>query len=370
MYVLKSRLYRIFERFARSLGILEIQSRLDHLETHHKNLDTHFKNLEATQANLFQGLVEQSENAKNVIPMIQAVDQLNETRTRKLVLDAKLEQEQLFREQPHQTMSAVRDLIDDLLVQLRRDLDGVRAQVRSTPPLSIEAGHTHEVSSPIIDNALYVSLEDRFRGDAQIVAQRQSAYIPFVSTVASPSIPVLDLGCGRGEWLLLLKERNIAAIGVDSNDVAIAECIALGLEVRQGELLSTLKDTPSHSIRAVTMFQVLEHLSFDVVVEVVRESLRVLIPGGIFIGEIPNCETLRVGASTFWIDPTHQRPLYPAVLEFIATQVGFRSVVGKYSSPLSPAPELEGVPQEIADVIRDLHYKVNGPGDFAVIAKA
>ena len=361
--MMKSRLYRIFERLARSLGVLEMQSRLDRLETSHKNLEADHRSLESSQKNLLQGLVEQSENAKALIPMIQSVDRLNETRTRKLVLDAKLEQE-------HSIMSAVRQLTDDMLVQLRRDLDGVRAQVRSAPLASTEASQTQAVSSSVIDDALYVSLEDRFRGDAQIVAQRQSEYIPFVSTVASPSTPVLDLGCGRGEWLLLLKEKNIASIGIDSNNAAVAECTALGLEVKKAELLSTLNATPSNSLGAVTMFQVLEHLPFNLVVEVIRESLRVLIPGGIFIGEIPNCETLRVGASTFWIDPTHQRPLYPAVLEFIAAQVGFQSVEGKYSSPLSPAPDLESVPEDIASVIRDLHYKVNGPGDFAIIAKA
>jgi SAM-dependent methyltransferase len=342
---MKSRLYRIFERFARSLGILEMQSRLDSLEAQLKRLET-------SQKSLLQGLVEQSENAKTLISMIQSVDRLNETRTRKLILDAKLEEDH------------------HLVVQLRRDLDGIRAQVRSAPLDAIGVSHGQEVTSPVIDDALYVSLEDRFRGDVRIVAQRQSEYIPFISKVASPSTPVLDLGCGRGEWLLLLKEKNIASIGIDSNDAAVAECTALGLEVKKAELLSTLNATPSNSLGAVTMFQVLEHLPFNLIIEVIRESLRVLIPGGIFIGEIPNCETLRVGASTFWIDPTHQRPLYPAVLEFIAEQVGFQSVERKYSSPLSPAPDLKGVPEDIADVLRDLHYKVNGPGDFAIIAKA
>ena len=118
------------------------------------------------------------------------------------------------------------------------------------------------------------------------------------------------------------------------------------------------------------MFQVLEHLPFDVVVNVLREARLVLIPGGVFIGEVPNSETLRVGASTFWIDPTHQRPLFPAVLAFLASSVGFAGVTGKYSSPLAPTPDLIGLPDTATKTILDLHHAINGPGDFALIATA
>jgi SAM-dependent methyltransferase len=354
--VLKSHLYRVFERFARALGIPDVQSRLDQIEIRQKDF-------EVSQANLFQGLLEQSENAKNVIPMIQTVDRLNETRTRKLILDAKLEQE-------HQLMTQVGKLIDDALVQLRRDLDGIRAMVGTSGQVSRSLVDAQVVEPQNIDDALYVSLEDRFRGDKATVIERQSEYLQYVVSVATSNSPVLDLGCGRGEWLQLLRQEGIPSHGVDGNDAAVAECLNLGLDVKHSELLTALKETSSQSIGAVTMFQVLEHLPFNVVIDVLRESLRVLIPGGVFIGEIPNCETLRVGASTFWIDPTHQRPLYPAVLEFLASQVGYKSVEGRYSSPLSPPLELNEVPEEISSVLRELHYRVNGPGDFAIIAKA
>ncbi len=337
MWVLKSALYRVFERFARALGVLEVQSRLDHLEILHEKL--------------LQAIVEQSENAKTVIPMIQAVDRLNETRSRTLVFDAKLE-------------------IDNVLVQLRRDIDGIRALSNSAPVAS--KGDAQEItrSTSVIDDAFYISLEDRFRGDTKLITDRQKEYLPFISDIVNDSTPLLDIGCGRGEWLDLLKSEGIASRGVDSNQSAVAECQEKSLNVTNSDLLTALINTPSQSLGSVTMFQVLEHLPFDVVVNVLRESLRVLVPGGVFIGEIPNCETLRVGASTFWIDPTHQRPLYPAVLEFIASEVGFRSTKGRYSSPLALTPVIDHLPEQVANIILDLHYRVNGPGDFAIIATA
>lgn len=361
--MLKSWLYRLFERLARALGILDIQARLDQIDGRHREVLDRLNNLENSQEKLFQALFEQSENAKEVIPMIQAVDRLNETRTRKLILDSKLEQE-------HQMTTQVRTLMDELLIQFRRDLDGLRAVVKSAQIVEGQTPLEPHTKHTFIDDALYVSLEDRFRGEVAEISERQRQYLPYVASIASSSTPVLDLGCGRGEWLHLLMEEGIPSKGIDSNFSAVAECLRLGLEVNQSELLSALSNTPSQSIGAITMFQVLEHLPFDLVIEVLRESLRVLVPGGVFIGEIPNCETLRVGASTFWIDPTHQRPLYPAVLEFLARQVGFKSVEGKYSSPLAPELNLDGVPNSIASTLQDLHHKINGPGDFALIATA
>ena len=363
MEVLKSWLYRIFERLARALGILDIQSRLDRIDDVQREIQGRQDDFHLTHEKLYQALFEQSENAKEIIPMIQSVDRLNETRTRKLILDAKQEQES-------QLMSDVKQLMDDLLVQFRRDLDGLRAVVKKGPTRQESASQDNRPTSFVIDDALYVSLEDRFRGEASLVSSRQKEYLPYVREFASSSNPVLDLGCGRGEWLELLKQEQIPARGVDSNETAVSECLNRGLQVTRSEILQALSDTASNSVGAVTMFQVLEHLPFDAVVQVLRECLRVLTPGGVFIGEIPNCETLRVGASNFWIDPTHQRPLYPAVLEFLATQVGFKSVEGKYSSPLEPALDLHDVPDQIALALSDFHYKINGPGDFAVIARA
>jgi O-antigen chain-terminating methyltransferase len=268
-----------------------------------------------------------------------------------------------------QVVNEVRNHLESELNVAKRDLDNLRRMAGTQSP-TISATPTKAQAPAVIDDALYISLEDHFRGDKATVHQRQMEYLPYMSHMVSDQFPLVDLGCGRGEWLQVLKENGISARGIDSNTACVAECTENGLSASLGELLETLTQLPDASCGSITMFQVLEHLPFDVVVNVLRESRRVLIPGGVFIGEVPNSETLRVGASTFWIDPTHQRPLFPAVLAFLASSVGFTGVDGKYSSPLAPTPDLTGLPDSASKTILDLHHAINGPGDFALIATA
>jgi O-antigen chain-terminating methyltransferase len=268
-----------------------------------------------------------------------------------------------------EVVNEVRAHLEKELGVAKRDLDNMRRMASTQSPTPSASPSTPQ-APVVIDDALYISLEDHFRGDKATVHQRQMEYLPYVSHIVSDQFPLVDLGCGRGEWLQVLKENHVSARGIDSNTACVAECTENGLSASLGELLDTLTQLPDASCGSITMFQVLEHLPFDVVVNVLREARRVLIPGGVFIGEVPNSETLRVGASTFWIDPTHQRPLFPAVLAFLASSVGFSGVTGKYSSPLAPTPDLSGLPDSASKTILDLHHAINGPGDFALIATA
>jgi O-antigen chain-terminating methyltransferase len=268
-----------------------------------------------------------------------------------------------------QVVNEVRSYLEAELNVAKRDLDNLRRMSATQSPAT-GAAPSKPQAPAVIDDALYISLEDHFRGDKATVHQRQMEYLPYISHIVSEQFPLIDLGCGRGEWLQVLKENHVSARGIDSNTACVAECTENGLSASLGELLDTLTQLPDASCGSITMFQVLEHLPFDVVVNVLREARRVLIPGGVFIGEVPNSETLRVGASTFWIDPTHQRPLFPAVLAFLASSVGFSGVTGKYSSPLAPIPDLAGLPDSATKTILDLHHAINGPGDFALIATA
>jgi len=393
--VLKPVLTRVFARVARLLGIPEIQHRLDLANSQLRDLreshrtDPRFGTLERhLERRTQQQITDQAAHTQQQITDQAAHTQQQITDLRQLLNEAQqliitsttahLEtvvnavQASLIATTTHHTEQVVNEVRDHLETELniaKRDLDNVRRMTSTQSPATSAMPSTPQAPA-VIDDALYISLEDHFRGDKEAVHQRQLQYLPYISDIVSGEFPLIDLGCGRGEWLQVLKENHIVARGIDSNAACVAECTENGLSASLGELLDTLTHLPDASCGSITMFQVLEHLPFDIVVNVLREARRVLIPGGVFIGEVPNSETLRVGASTFWIDPTHQRPLFPAVLAFLASSVGFSGVTGKYSSPLAPTPDLTGLPENASKTILDLHHAINGPGDFALIATA
>jgi len=268
-----------------------------------------------------------------------------------------------------QLSDMLRRQVDTIVAQLRRDVDAVRG-LSTQPQVVAPLGGVAALTTPIVDEALYVALEDRFRGEQKTIRERQRSYVPLIEAVDDQINPVLDFGCGRGEWLEILRDSGITARGVDSNRVCVHECTQKGLDVVRGDLFEVLDALADSSARAVTFFQVFEHLPFSRLPDVLRAFRLVLVPGGVLIAEMSITENLTVAASTFWIDPTHERPLHPLVLKFLAEQTGFDHIQGVYSSPLVlPEKGLEdGSSLDIA--VSRIHNLVYGPADFALVATA
>jgi SAM-dependent methyltransferase len=174
-------------------------------------------------------------------------------------------------------------------------------------------------------DSLYLAFENQFRGTQEEIAERASFYIPYMDEAhaGTREAPIIDIGCGRGEWLTLLKDRGYVAKGVDSNHDMIQLCKAKFLDVTEDDLLEFLRAQRTDGFGAVTGFHIVEHLPLSELVELFDQSLRVLKPGGIAIFETPNPENLIVGACNFYIDPTHTKPIPPALLKFVAEQRGF-----------------------------------------------
>lgn len=174
----------------------------------------------------------------------------------------------------------------------------------------------------------YRAFEEKYRGPRWLIKERLHVYLPFIRTLLQANLKgqAIDLGCGRGEWLELLINEGIKPTGVDLDEGMLAACQQLGLPAVQADALDYLSQTESNSQLVISAFHVVEHISFEKLRALVSESMRVLKPGGLLILETPNPENIAVSTRNFYLDPTHQRPIPPQLLAFVAEFEGFERV--------------------------------------------
>lgn len=171
----------------------------------------------------------------------------------------------------------------------------------------------------------YRAFEDRHRGSRELIKSRLQTYRPFIEPLigANEIFYGVDLGCGRGEWLETLGEMGISAVGVDLDEGMLSACSERGLKTIRGDAIAYLSALQSGSQLVVSAFHVVEHISFDKLQQLVQEAHRVLKPGGVLIMETPNPENIMVATCSFYLDPTHNRPIPPDLLMFMTEFSGF-----------------------------------------------
>ena len=189
--------------------------------------------------------------------------------------------------------------------------------------------------------ASYLAFEDLHRGDRQEIKRRQAVYLPHFQEAATPAAPVLDLGCGRGEFLEAAKEAGIPARGVDINPEMAALGRELGLEVITADGLEYLRGCQPESLGGILMSQVIEHLSLDELTELVGLCASRLIPGGVLIAETINPQCLSTFAGAFYLDLTHNKPIHPEAARFLWRWAGLSQVEVIYLSPVPPEHRLQ-----------------------------
>jgi SAM-dependent methyltransferase len=251
------------------------------------------------------------------------------------------------------------DLARSELVSLRRSIDGThkRRTAPAPPPVPFAAEE-------------YVAFEKRFRGDSDDIRGRLATYVEHFEGKA----PVVELGCGRGEFLELLREAGVEARGIDDNREMVGDCRDRGLAVEEGDLLPYLKSLPEESVGGIFAAQVVEHLPPPVLRDALSESHRVLRKGGRIVLETVNAKSVLALIESFYRDLTHQKPLHPETLDFLLRACGFREVSIEYRSPVDERVKLLTVPPEDAtartlnDNIRKLNALLFGDLDYAAIA--
>lgn len=176
-----------------------------------------------------------------------------------------------------------------------------------------------------MNNNFYRAFEECHRGSVELITSRLQVYLPFITPMKTLTerVTVLDLGCGRGEWLGLMQEQGFHAIGVDLDAGMLSACKQRGFTVTHTDAVNYIKNCADESVHIVSAFHFVEHIPFDTLKEVVAQIYRVLKPGGLLIFETPNSENLLVGTSSFYLDPTHERPVPAQLLEFLMDYTHF-----------------------------------------------
>lgn len=211
---------------------------------------------------------------------------------------------------------------------------------------------------------------DRFRGSPEHVRRAQSAYLRWFPDAAAG--PVVDLGCGRGEFLELLRERGIAAIGVESDPELVQAGRARGLEVRPGEAVAELQRCGDATLGGIVAFQVIEHLPFPRLLELLALARRKLRPGGCLVLETVNVQSVFPWTRAWSMDPTHRHPVHPQTLRFLAEQAGFAEIEIVFSGPVDDEVRLEEGPDLDRESrnARRLNELLFAPQDHALVARA
>jgi glycosyltransferase involved in cell wall biosynthesis/SAM-dependent methyltransferase len=169
-------------------------------------------------------------------------------------------------------------------------------------------------------NGAYRGFEDVFRGTEEFIRERQRYYVE----LARSHSPVLDVGCGRGEFLELLRDAEIPARGVDSDHAMVDRCREKGLLVDEVDANAYLEMQPDDSLGMVFAAQVIEHLSYEEIIHFLETVRKKVVPGGLVVVETVNPHSISA-FKMFWIDPTHRSQIFPEVAVALCRLTGFGS---------------------------------------------
>lgn len=286
---------------------------------------------------------------------------------------------------------------NDIIKGLQAELSGQSVEIKRIMDYSLNlgeevkksravvAGTTETLAGEICDNKKakidetsessytgidYFDFENRFRGSRDHIKKVQEQYLEYFKGRKN----VVDIGCGRGEFLEMLKENNIGAVGIDLYGKSIECCKMIGLNVKQEDAISYLQG--SESVDGIFAGQLVEHLSTGQIIQLCETAYDKLEEGGYMILETPNPTSLAIYTHAFYMDPSHGKPVHPLTLQYYAEKAGFKDVKILYTkSSLLPVsiPKLEGQNieniNEFNEAMAIVSETLFGSQDYAIIAK-
>ena len=182
----------------------------------------------------------------------------------------------------------------------------------------------------------YYWFESIHRGDRALIKRRQQPYLEYFEGRGN----VIDVGCGRGEFLELMNERGIGGYGIDVESDAIHFCEEAGLEAMEAEAIAHLSSLSDDSLDGVFVSQVAEHMTPGELIGLVGLAYQKMGQGGYIVVETPNPQCLLIFASFFYADLSHVQPIHPETMRFLMLSAGFRDVEIEFTNPVPKSQRL------------------------------
>ncbi|HVS31983.1 MAG TPA: class I SAM-dependent methyltransferase [Thermoanaerobaculia bacterium] len=253
---------------------------------------------------------------------------------------------------------------DALIAALDQKIETLAVRLRDVTNPLVEG----EAGSSVLKDFVYRRLEDGLRGSGAEVREAMEPYL----ALARERQPVLDIGCGRGEFLELCREAGVDAYGYDTNERSVADLKKRGLAGSLAGVPECFQRIDDGSIGSILAAHVVEHLPAEHLFALFREAHRVLRSGGLLMIETPNAESLLVSASEFWRDPTHLAPRHPAALTLLASEHGFDvdDIRAIHPFPEGTALAVDaGDAPSIRRVVEAINERLFGPQDLRMIVR-
>lgn len=368
------RVVRIFNAL-----VTEISSFGKKLDEQHDILDSHTEKTE-TEFSHFRAAFD--ENTLKLRQYTENVDQtLAQFQVSNSHLCEKVEQFESFTKTFHDTLNSQTENIqtmfstygENLSNQSRSLVDGVKQEFEQKLETKLNETKKSILYPPLEFD--YKKFQDRFRGSQQAITQKQKQYLRFFHECKN----VMDIGCGRGEFIQLLHQNGTGAFGIEIDPEMVKECRAKNLNVVDVDAVSYLKiqmkRKTQDSIDGIFSAQVVEHLYMDYIIEMLRLCYQILEPNRFIVLETINVRSLATFTSSIYLDPTHVKPIHPETLQFILESIGFRDVAFIFSSDFSDEVKLQKIATHsdqdtiYNQNVKKLNELLFAPQDYAIIAK-
>ena len=313
----------------------------------------------------------ETQNSKNEIYLLRTVSELQHSFQHRLTLSEEstrrsmAEMEEAFRglaaRQHDDYRRSLEEAGSGIQERLWKDLDNIRLdferlihnelrtlrqRAATLGAQAVAAGGGQAGATPGVPQLDWLKFADRFRGSEEKVRAQQAMYVEKFAGARD----VLDIGCGRGEFLDAALEASIGARGIDLSEESVALCRAKGLDAEVADLFAYLPNLADGSLGGVYCSQVVEHIAPERLPDMIRLIGEKVRPGGLVAFETPNPECLAIFASHFYLDPTHTRPVPSSLMAFYLEEAGFGHIEVRQLAPAVESwPQLEELPEGVRE---------------------